>query len=220
MRGGHDRCPECGSATAAPSSDQAPKKRKPSLTRVVFVVGALVIAIGPSASALVRQLQAIHYLSLANALESSGACGEESLESSISRYGGDLEVQTKALGDPPAIFGADICFVRNGKELVKIQGHSGTVFVRHGNILVYAAYNQISCGCTLVAVELQSGKTLWETDVGGFMVQHSVYRNRVRLTFRDDMVVVWGEELPGVYVSIVEISSGRLLAQRVFPGWN
>ena len=216
LRGGHDRCPECGSATAGEPADPA-TKRRPGLAKVSFVVGAFVVAAAPPASALVRQLQAIHYLTVADALESSGTRGEASLESSISHYSGDCQVQVKELGFP---FLEDIRFFRTGKELVKSQGHSGTVFVRRGETLVSANYSPFSCGCTLVAVDLQSGNTLWETDVGGFMVPHSAYSNKVRLSLRDDMIVVWGDEGAGQYVSIVELSSGQLLAQRTFPRRN
>jgi len=71
-----------------------------------------------------------------------------------------------------------------------------------------------------VQTRLQRSALLWETDVGGFLVSHSCYSNKVHLRLHDKMIIVRGEEGAGSYVSIVQLSSGQLLTQRVVPRWK
>jgi hypothetical protein len=184
---------------------------------VAAALALLGLVAGPPAFAIASRLQAARYQKLADALTWHWDDREASLDFSIARYGGECTVEVlQPLDQYQYPRGVTIRMTRNGKQLCQFAGHRGTVFVRQADCLVYADYEPIDCGCTLVAIDLKTGERLWSADVGAIEVDHSVYGNSVRLDLNGDMIEAWGNEMAGQYLSIVDLRSGRVLAQRVY----
>lgn len=75
-----------------------------------------------------------------------------------------------------------LCSPRGGKPVYAFTGHGATVFLIRNDVLYYADYGRISSGCVVVAVDLKSGKQLWQRNLKGVgPVCHSEYYNAVRM---------------------------------------
>jgi hypothetical protein len=110
-----------------------------------------------------------------------------------------------------------IHFLRAGREVFAGRGHLNTVFVRKGDLLVYADYDLVDCGCTLIAIDLTTGEEVWRNQLLAVgLVGHSRYSNKVRLELGDDVVRVWGDESAGRYVEVVDLAGGETFAHRIF----
>ncbi len=110
-----------------------------------------------------------------------------------------------------------IRFVKDGKVICSWEGHTHSVFVQKDNVLVYALYYTSQQGCTLVAVNLDTGAELWRTQLqaikkGG----HSGYSNLIAMNLADGVVVVRGHESFGNYNEIVDLKTGKTLAHRAY----
>jgi hypothetical protein len=97
------------------------------------------------------------------------------------------------------------------------RGH-GVALVRDGAVF-RADYDQITSGCTIVAVNLKAGKELWKATLQGLgPIDHSKYRNRVWMEPVDDSVfAVYGHESAGRYVELVDWKTGKTFGHKVFP---
>jgi hypothetical protein len=136
-----------------------------------------------------------------------------------------LEYSTAQLGegysvkflDGPRRFIGTIQISRAGRILCSFPGHSGTTFVRRGHILAYASYWPIASGCAVVALDLESGREIWDASLIGLgPIPHSMYRNEVALKVVGDSIEVTGRESGGNYVEILDWETGHTLARRVF----
>jgi hypothetical protein len=108
-------------------------------------------------------------------------------------------------------------FVRNGKEILALEGHFHTVFRTDEEIMYFADFDWASDGCTLVAYDLKTGRCLWRTQlkaVGPF--DHSLYRNHINMELAPGVICVRGYESGGDYIEIVDRKTGKTLAHRVF----
>jgi hypothetical protein len=113
----------------------------------------------------------------------------------------------------------DIAITDRGRVLCSWQerGH-GVALVRDG-VVFRADYDQITSGCTIVAVNLKAGRELWRATLRGLgPIDHSKYHNRVWMEPVDDSVfAVYGHESAGKYVELVDWKSGKTLGHKVFP---
>lgn len=84
-----------------------------------------------------------------------------------------------------------------------------------GKVLFAAIYSQGSTGCMIVALNLETGKTIWERQLISLgSVGHSRYRNRVQMILTDNKLVVFGWESGGKYIEISNPASGDLILNR------
>jgi hypothetical protein len=92
-------------------------------------------------------------------------------------------------------------------------------FVVRDHVFYRAEYHPSSTGCSVLAFDLKAGKELWNAKLKGLgPIDHSKYRNRVRMEKVDDTVfAVYGDESAGKYVELVEYATGRTLGHKVFP---
>ena len=76
----------------------------------------------------------------------------------------------------------------------------------------------VRAGGHIVAVDLKTGKELWESPLEGIgPIQHSAYRTLLNLTANHDVVSVYGNESMGRYYEIKDAKTGKTVGNRVFP---
>jgi hypothetical protein len=128
------------------------------------------------------------------------------------------EYQIELIRPPGGDDQLTIILIKKGKLAFSWQGHSRSVFTLEGKTLVYAQFQPSSPDCTLVAVDLNSGRELWRNDLQGVRkpVGSSVYENRVLLYASDGLISVLGNESRGNYVEIVDMKTGKTLAHKVY----
>ncbi len=106
---------------------------------------------------------------------------------------------------------------KDDKEILSIDGHTGTVFVVKDNILYYADYSGIATGCSLIAVDLTNGKKLWKTPLKGLgPIDHTKYRNAVALELVEGALRVLGNEAAGKYIEFVDPATGKTVGHKMF----
>ena len=78
---------------------------------------------------------------------------------------------------------------------------------------------QSSTGCEVVAYDLKGQKQLWRTHLEGLVaVGDSEYCNVVRLErVNDEVLAVYGDEVAGRYVEIVDMKTGKTVGHKEFP---
>jgi hypothetical protein len=149
---------------------------------------------------------------------------EASMMYSLSQYRGGPKLHM--VFDPAKWWEITYRFVREDKGLFEFQGHRGSVFRSSGNVLYFAHFSPSTCGCTITAHDLTTGKKLWETPLGAMgKARHSKYSNRVTMALAGseegkdlDEGVVWitGREEYGDYMEILDRRTGSVLAHKIF----
>lgn len=116
--------------------------------------------------------------------------------------------------------GITYTFSYMGKDAVTLQGHMSSSFASHDKVLYFAQYPPNSVGCTVLAIDLESGKTLWETSLHLKLIGHSGYSNVVALRLANigqlpegkAAVVITGSESYRDYVEVLDCATGESLA--------
>jgi hypothetical protein len=128
------------------------------------------------------------------------------------QFGGGYEVEVaepKEPASPPMIH-----IRKEGSDIVAWRAHSGSVFIRGGDMLFYADYNPHSSGCRIVAYHLEQGE-LWKTPLWGIGPKgHSMYLNRVNMKLDGNHLIVYGDESAGRYIQLVDVRTGRIVGRR------
>jgi outer membrane protein assembly factor BamB len=115
-------------------------------------------------------------------------------------------------------------FAKKDGPKITIRGHYYSVAIVRGDALYFADYDMISSGCTVVAYDLTTGKKAWAKPLEGIgPVSHSKYRNRVAMAVEqhptakgDFALVVTGWETAGAYVEVIDLGTGKQLANKKF----
>jgi hypothetical protein len=103
------------------------------------------------------------------------------------------------------------------KMLFACQGHGQTVFVSREKMLFVADFHPLVTGCQVMAVDLTSGKQLWQTRLRGIgPVTHSRYNNLVNIETDGRVVIVRGNESSGRYVEILDTKTGKTVGHKVY----
>ena len=98
------------------------------------------------------------------------------------------------------------------------DGHDECVFARRDKTLYIAEHHAIATGCRVDAVDLDTGKRLWSTQLEGIgPTGHSEYRNQVNIELDGNGVVVFGNESHGCYVEVLNVRTGTQVAHRKLP---
>ena len=140
---------------------------------------------------------------------------EGSVLSSLRYYRGKCQIQMTY--DPANVEELTFKFVRDGKEILILEGHFYSVFRMDGDVLFFAKFDVTDCGCELVAYDLSTGQKLWSTQLKGVgLFDHSLYRNVINMDLAPGVVWVTGFEGGGDYIEIVDEKTGKPLAHRVF----
>ena len=102
------------------------------------------------------------------------------------------------------------------KEAYTWLGHVNSVFRIQEDRLYYARFHPISSGGSVVAVDLKTGKELWDSPLQGIgLVEHSAYRNLMNLDANLEVVWVWGNEM-GRYLEYKDVTTGKTVGRRIF----
>lgn len=141
----------------------------------------------------------------------------------LSQFGGKCQIHM--VYDPSDSQHITFRFMRDGKELLSIKGHTKSVFRTENNVLYFAHFSTSSQGCVVTAHDLGTGKKLWETKLKGIRpIDHSGYSNEVTMGLgnltgteeKDEGVVsIMGREGFGDYVEIIDRETGKALAHKV-----
>ena len=94
-----------------------------------------------------------------------------------------------------------------------------TSALSYGNILAVAYYCRISTGSNLMALDINTGKLLWNADVVQLMIPHSEYYNTVTLDRYKDKILMAGYESGGTYLQVFDINSGKRLYEDTDKTW-
>jgi hypothetical protein len=104
------------------------------------------------------------------------------------------------------------------KEVYTWGGHMRTVFRILEDRLYYARFHPGAIGGSVVAVDLSTGKELWDSRVQGIGPHaHSAYVNLMNLDANFEVVTVWGNETMGRYLEFKDVTTGKTLGHRIFP---
>lgn len=121
----------------------------------------------------------------------------------------------------PTAFGEHLVLVeRSGKTLFSFEGHTESAFVfPSAHVIVVSLHSPIATGVKLLAYDLRNQKELWKSHLTGIgPVSHSKYRNRINLVVGPSgTIVVFGWEIFGRYVEVVEVHTGKTLGHRKVP---
>jgi hypothetical protein len=117
-------------------------------------------------------------------------------------------------------------FVKDGKELLVINGHTRSVFRTRNNVLFFAHFPVAGSGCVVSAHDLSTGKELWKTTLSAVGTpKHSMYSNEVTMGLsgttgadgKDEGVVsITGRGSFGDYIEIPDETTGKVLARKVY----
>lgn len=117
-------------------------------------------------------------------------------------------------------------FVRDGKELASMPGHTESIFRTYDEKLYFANFFSDGPGCKVSAYDLADGKMLWSTSDlshgrgGGFSFLNLVnmYLSRVNQVdgeLQAAAVIVNGIENTVHYTSVLDRETGALLAHKI-----
>jgi hypothetical protein len=114
----------------------------------------------------------------------------------------------------------DLTFkVLHGEKVVYTWlGHVKSVFRIQEDRLYYARFSFSGSGGSVVAVDLSTGKELWDSPLQALgPIQHSQYLNLMNLDTNFDVVWVWGNETMGRYLEYKDVTTGKTVGHRIFP---
>jgi hypothetical protein len=108
----------------------------------------------------------------------------------------------------------------DGKVIYSTERFSSYfVCTRWKQTIYIAAHSSIATGCTVIALDLNTGKELWKTRLCGtgptpFM--HSKYSNAINIETDGKRVIIFGKEDDGRYAECLDIVTGATLANQRF----
>ena len=99
------------------------------------------------------------------------------------------------------------------------ESNSKEAFLFAGTTLIYTEHHTTIPGCTLIAIDLKKRKQIWTNSLTGLSKignrVWSGYHNQVALKLREEIVVVYGNELHGQYVETVDIETGKTVTNTI-----
>jgi hypothetical protein len=110
-----------------------------------------------------------------------------------------------------------IRIMKGAKETYAWWGHKYSTFRVVGDRLYFVSFDIVSPGGTVLAVDLLTGKTLWQSELppAGYP-GHSFYRNRVILNADEETVSIYGNETGGRYFELKSAKTGKSLGRKTF----
>jgi hypothetical protein len=103
------------------------------------------------------------------------------------------------------------------REVYAWWGHPHSVFVLKSNRLYYIKFAIEQPGGEVVAVDLKTGKKLWESPLRGVGWRpHSIYLNLVNIFVDGEIVGVYGNEDGGRYFEIKDARTGETVGHKIF----
>ena len=110
-----------------------------------------------------------------------------------------------------------IDFLYGERIAYSIYGRPHLVFRTTGDTLFGAAFAPESCGCVVIAVDLASGREIWQTRLNAVgLIPHSAHSNCVIMNLGLEGLEIVGSESHGDYWERLDPATGRTIAHRVF----
>jgi len=142
----------------------------------------------------------------------------------LSQFNGKCQIHM--IYDPAKRWRITFKFVKDGKELLVIEGHPKSVFRTENNVLYFAHFPTSGSGCVVTAHDLATGKEFWKTTLSAVGTPtHSAYSNEVTMGLSsltgvdgkgEGVVSITGRESYGDYVEILDRATGKVLAHKVY----
>jgi len=109
--------------------------------------------------------------------------------------------------------------VLHGEKVVYTWlGHVKSVFRIQEDRLYYARFSFSGTGGSVVAVDLTTGKELWNSPLQALgPIEHSSYLNQMNLDANLEVVWVRGNESMGRYLEYKDVTTGKTVGHRIFP---
>ncbi|MCE9562098.1 MAG: hypothetical protein K8U57_08590 [Planctomycetes bacterium] len=143
---------------------------------------------------------------------------------SLSQFRADCKIHM--IYDPQKGWGVDFKFERDGKEILAISGHKESDFRVARNVLYFAHFPASTTGCVVTAHDLKNGMKLWDTKLSAVgSMTHRYYRNSVTIELSglneadqdgEGIVRITGRESYGDYIEILDSSTGKVLAHKIY----
>jgi len=141
----------------------------------------------------------------------------EDITSPLNCYTGGYDLRLDASGKVQRVV---ISLLDNGKIIYSWVGHCYSVFMVADNRLYYAKFRYTAPGGSIVAVDLKSGKEIWNSKLEGAAppMGFSGYSNRMNLDVQGPIVILYGEESGGRrYVEYKDSATGKTVGHKLFP---
>ena len=221
LRATPDRCPECGRPAALGIGRESKRIANVPWRRKAIVATAALVVLGGAVAALClpRSTEKLdpRYQTVADQCRWRWSSSEANITYCISKVGLPYKVET---APRPLDLSGKTLTVRvtvNDKMVYSWPGHWSSVFVIRGQELVYADFVPSDPRCSLVAVDLSTGKELWRTRLMGIDVPAvPVPGNAFNLSTYEGTAIVWGNVASGHYVEFVDLKSGKTVGHKVF----
>jgi hypothetical protein len=145
--------------------------------------------------------------------------GQSGVITSLRQCDGDVRIHL--IYDPKDWGKLTFKFERDGKEVLSLYGHTASSFFICDHVLYFAHFSACSTGCAVAAYDLTTGKTVWKTRLSAVRPGwHSAYSNKVAMELvgskGEGVITVIGREAYGDYIEILDMLTGKVLAQRVY----
>jgi hypothetical protein len=111
---------------------------------------------------------------------------------------------------------------QGGRELWHhVEGNAfvdDTALLIDGATLYSARHSDISSGCTVHALDVQTGREKWAVSLSGLgPIAHSKYFNLVQTRMLGGRIVVFGWEAAGRYIEARDTATGALVSHQLVP---
>jgi PQQ-like domain len=94
-----------------------------------------------------------------------------------------------------------------------VQSVAGGVIALREPLLYVATFPHIDSGCTVEALRVATGESAWSTPLTALgPVEHIKYSNEVQMTLAGDQLVVYGLEIQGRYIEVLDPDTGKTLS--------
>jgi hypothetical protein len=121
-------------------------------------------------------------------------------------------------------FHGEFTFAKKDGPKITLLGHAQSTVVIRGDALYFADYGTSSSGCRVLAYDLTTGKKAWAQPLEGIgPVDHTKYRNKVAMSVEKHptakeafALVITGWEAFGAYYEVIDLTTGKQLANKKF----
>lgn len=221
LRATPGRCPECGRPAALGVGMESKRIANARWRTKAIVAAAALVGLGGAVGALClgRSSEKMdpRYQTVADQCRWRWSDSEADITYSRSNVGPPYKVDIVPHRLDVSLHTLTIRLTMNDKMVYSWAGHGNSVFVIRGQELVYADFVQSDPRCSLVAVDLSTGKELWRTHLMGIRVPAlPIPPNAFNLSTYERTAIVWGNVASGHYVEFVDLKSGKTVGHKVF----
>jgi outer membrane protein assembly factor BamB len=180
---------------------------------MILLFGALALS-GTRVSAA----EAIDYQKTADRADWLWNAGMDNPLGCIAQCGDDYDISFLSPKDDRDTL--TITVLLQGKTLYSWKGHRNSAFRILDDRLYYAKFHPSSSGGIIVAVDLNTGRELWTSELRALgSPDHSAYRTLLNLSFNGngEVVRIYGNESMGRYIEFKRVDTGQTVGHKILP---